>query len=334
MNIMELKGYITDIFGEENVIENADMSKYSSFKTGGKADLLAIPQNMDQLRYLLYLLGETPNGCNKTCCAKSEKSCKAKDCKSCCGAKSSVPYMIIGNSSNLLVRDRGYRGVLIKLGGEFTHIEVEGQMIHAGGAALLSKVAKTALDARLSGFEFAAGIPGSVGGGVYMNAGAYGGELKQNVYAVQAIAKDGMREYLKYSEELEFGYRHSTFCSTEDIITKVTFKLSRGDKAEIAGKMKELAEKRNAKQPVSLPSAGSFFKRPTGNFAGALIEGAGLKGLSVGAAQVSPLHAGFIVNNGGATASEIISLMTLVQNTVYDKSGIKLEPEVRIIGEE
>ena len=167
-----------------------------------------------------------------------------------------------------------------------------------------------------------------------MNAGAYGGELKERLYSVRYISKDGMTEALKYADELEFGYRHSTFCDTGDIITEVTLKLQKGEREEISSLMRELAAKRNSKQPVNLPSAGSTFKRPENNYAGALIENAGLKGLSVGGAQVSDLHAGFIVNKQDATAKDIISLMKLVQNIVYDKSGIMLEPEIRIIGEE
>lgn len=336
MDIVKLKAYIADVMGEENMKENVNMAELSSFKAGGCVDLLVTPRNMDHLRYVLYLLGDATKGsCGSDkdadfgCCNRGN-SCGCGGCR----CQSEIPYMVIGNSSNLLVRDGGYRGVLIKLAGEFNRIEVNGQYITAGAAALLSKVAKTALDASLSGLEFASGIPGSLGGGVFMNAGAYGGEMKEAIYSVRSVSKDGMIESLKYVDELEFGYRHSTFCETKDIITDVTLKLQPGNREEIAALMKELAGKRNTKQPVTLPSAGSFFKRPKDNFAGFLIENAGLKGLSVGGAQVSPLHAGFIVNKQDATATDIISLMKLVQNIVYDKTGIMLEPEVRIIGEE
>lgn len=347
MDIVRLKSYISDVIGEEGIKENANMAEYSSFKAGGCADLLVIPRNIDQLRYLLYLLGGASNAScdcgasNARCGCESAKEGSAEcsggktngGCGACC-SKGHIPYMIIGNSSNLLVRDGGYRGVLIKLDGEFNDIKIQGQYITAGAAALLSKVSKAALEASLSGLEFASGIPGSIGGGVFMNAGAYGGELKERLYSVRYISKDGMTEALKFADELEFGYRHSTFCDTGDIITEVTMKLQKGNREEIASLMKELAVKRNSKQPVNLPSAGSTFKRPQNNYAGTLIENAGLKGLSVGGAQVSELHAGFIVNKQAATAKDILSLMKLVQHIVYDKSGVMLEPEVRIIGEE
>lgn len=339
MNISKLKDCIADVIGAENIKENARMAEYSSFKAGGQADLLVIPEDRDQLCYLLYLLGGVGD-CAGGCGCGRANTC-ASGCGGCGGHASAyagdcreiLPYMIIGNGSNILVRDGGYKGVLIKLGGAFDRVEVRGESIVAGAAALLSQVARAALEASLTGFEFASGIPGSVGGGVFMNAGAYGGELKDCIDSVVFVSRDGMTESLKYTHELEFGYRHSIFGDTGDIITEVTFKLQKGDRTQIADRIKELATKRNTKQPMHLPSAGSFFKRPAGNFAGTLIEGAGLKGLSVGDAQVSPLHAGFIVNNGAATASDIIALMKLVQYTVYDKEGVMLEPEVRIIGE-
>ena len=271
---------------------------------------------------------------------------KAPQCGSCCGGRregssgcckagqsaKTADVMIIGNGSNILVRDGGFDGVIIKLGDAFTKIEQDGKRITAGAAALLSTVSKEAAQRGLTGMEFAGGIPGSLGGAVYMNAGAYGGEMKDAVKSVKAISPDGMREYTSDVSELALSYRHSIFTENGDIVTEVTLELENGDKAEIEKTMRELAEKRSAKQPLKFPSAGSFFKRPEGYFAGALIEEAGLKGLSVGGAQVSPLHAGFIVNTGGATASDVISLMKLVQNTVKDKSGIELVPEVRIIG--
>ena len=241
--------------------------------------------------------------------------------------------LFLGSGSNILIKDSGFSGIVIKLGEGFNEIEVTGEEVKALAGAKLSSVARAALDNSLAGFEFASGIPGSVGGGIFMNAGAYGGELKDIVVSVDAISADGETEYTLTGEELDFGYRHSIFHDSKDIVLSATFKLSKGNKEEIDATMRELMEKRNTKQPVQLPSAGSFFKRPEGHFAGGLIEQAGLKGLSVGKAQVSPLHAGFIVNNGGATATEIIELMHLVQYTVYDKFGVRLEPEVRIIGD-
>lgn len=290
----------------ENLILFPDMSRYTSFRAGGHAEMLAVPQSIDELRHTLRVLSEE-----------------------------NAEYMIMGNGTDILVKDEGYDGVIVKLGEAFAEINVpgnEGCMINAGGAALLSSVAKAALAAELTGFEFASGIPGSLGGAVFMNAGAYGGEMKDVVRSVNVISRNGKNERVLTPDQLDFAYRHSAIQSSGDIVTEVQLEFAKGRVDEIAEKMRELAAKRNEKQPVSLPSAGSFFKRPEGYFAGTLIQEAGLKGVSVGDAQVSPLHAGFIVNNGKATATDIILLMKLVQNTVYDKSGVWLEPEVRIIG--
>ena len=356
MDLQGIKTLLAEYLGDECVIENADMSEHCSFRCGGRAKLLVTANDMDALRYVLYVTGGAEalfedrgcaggcagkTGCGNTpacgsCCGGmkgGEGGCCLKNGGSCCSKSGRTPeVVIIGNGSNILVRDGGFDGVIIKLGDEFTKIEQDGEQITAGAAALLSTVSKEAAQMGLAGMEFAGGIPGSLGGAVYMNAGAYGGEMKDVVKSVKAISRDGMREYLAYASELAFAYRHSIFAENGDIVTEVTLDLKSGDKAEIERRMKELSEKRNTKQPLRYPSAGSFFKRPEGHFAGALIEVAGLKGLSVGGAQVSELHAGFIVNTGGATASDIISLMKLVQNTVRDKSGIELVPEVRIIG--
>ena len=325
---------LLDRLGPDSVIENADMRDYTSFKAGGKAKLLVIPEDMDELRYTLYMLG------------------KAGDCTDCggcvscggctgCGVETGgtseagepIEYMVIGNGSNILVRDGGYDGVLVRLGEGFDYVETEADgKVVAGGATLLSSVAAAALREGLTGFEFASGIPGSVGGACFMNAGAYGGEMKDVLVNVTVISKDGTVERLLSVSELELGYRTSVFEKSGDIVVKAEYRLQPGNKTEIEEKMRELRQKRNEKQPVNLPSAGSFFKRPEGHFAGALIEGAGLKGLSVGGARVSPLHAGFIVNEGGATCTDIEQLMRLVQNTVEKETGVKLEPEVRIIG--
>ena len=334
MNYDRLKMMLLDRLGPDSVIENADMRDYTSFKAGGKAKLLVIPEDMDELRYNLYMLG------------------KAGDCTDCggcvscggctgCGAETGgaseagepIEYMVIGNGSNILVRDGGYDGVLVRLGEGFDYVETEAAgTVVAGGATLLSSVAAAALREGLTGFEFASGIPGSVGGACFMNAGAYGGEMKDVLVNVTVISKDGTVEKLLSVSELELGYRTSVFEKSGDVVVKAEYKLQPGNKNEIEEKMRELRQKRNEKQPVNLPSAGSFFKRPEGHFAGALIEGAGLKGLSVGGARVSPLHAGFIVNEGGATCTDIENLMRLVQNTVEKETGVKLEPEVRIIG--
>ncbi|MCI7300678.1 MAG: UDP-N-acetylmuramate dehydrogenase [Clostridiales Family XIII bacterium] len=299
-----LKNRLTERLGEEAVIENCDMSKFTSFRAGGKADFLILPKNEEELSFTLSVFAQT-----------------------------GMPYMVMGNGSNILVRDGGFRGAIIKVGEAFGQIEIEGQTLTAGCGALMSSVARAALEAGLTGFEFASGIPGSLGGAVFMNAGAYGGEMAGIIRQARIIARDGSKEYTLSCEELELGYRHSILHETGDVAVSVTLELEKGDKEAISAEMKELAARRNQKQPVSLPSAGSFFKRPTGYFAGKLIQDAGLKGISVGGAQVSPLHSGFLVNTGGATASDIIQLMEIVQATVLDKFGVKLEPEVRIIGE-
>ena len=240
--------------------------------------------------------------------------------------------MVMGNGSNILVKDSGYKGVIVKLGDAFNSIDIDGTVLTAGCGTLMSQVAKAALDESLTGFEFASGIPGSLGGAVFMNAGAYGGEMVHIIKEAKLVSKDGSREYTMNCDELELSYRHSILHETGDIVVSVTLQLEEGNKDEINATMKELTAKRNEKQPVHLPSAGSFFKRPEGYFAGKLVQDAGMKGFSVGAAQVSPLHSGFVVNNGGATATEILQLMEIVQAAVMEQFGVKLEPEVRIIG--
>lgn len=279
------------------------MAQYTSFKTGGKAALLAIAENIEQLRLLLSRIEER-----------------------------GLPSVILGNGSNTLFRDTGYPGVVVKLAGEFEKIQVEGQRIKAGAAALLSSVAREALRENLTGLEFASGIPGSLGGAVFMNAGAYGGEMKDVLGQVWAVSRDGKEERYFSAEELQLSYRHSILEENNYIALSAELILEKGEHQLIADKMKELAEKRNAKQPVQYPSAGSTFKRPEGYFAGKLIEEAGLKGVSVGGAQVSTLHSGFIINKGNATAADILDLISLVQNRVYEKFKVALEPEVRIIG--
>lgn len=286
-------------------INNADMSEYTSFKAGGKADLLLIPESEDDLSAAL----------NEVLSSEGE-------------------FLVLGNGSDTLFRDGGYRGTVIKLGEAFGDITVDGQDIISGSAALLSQVAKIAADNSLAGLEPVSGIPGSVGGAVFMNAGAYGGEIKDVVKSVKAVSRK-TGEIVEFGkDELDMSYRHSIFTETGDIIVSAVFALEVGDKDEIDARMKDFTERRNSKQPLQYPSAGSFFKRPEGNFAGKLIQDAGLKGLSVGGAKVSEKHSGFIINTGDATATDIIGLMHLVQNTVYDQFGVKLEPEVRIVGED
>lgn len=286
-------------------IDNADMSEYTSFKAGGKADLLLIPETPEDLQAALKEADERPGD-----------------------------LLILGNGSDTLVKDGGFRGTVIKLGDSFANIEVDGTKLICGSAALLSQAAKVALDNGLSGLECESGIPGSVGGAVFMNAGAYGGEIKDVLESVTFVSRKTGEIKEMSADKLDLSYRHSIFTETGDIIIKAVFGLEHGDKDEIAEKMRDLAEKRNSKQPLKYPSAGSFFKRPEGYFAGKLIQDAGLKGLTVGGAKVSEKHSGFIINVGGATATDIIRLMHLVQNTVNDRFGVMLEPEVRIVGED
>ena len=280
------------------------MSKYTSFRAGGKAAALVEVENKEQLKAVLRFADEE-----------------------------NIPHLLIGNGSNTLFKDSGYQGLVIKLGDYFNYLAEESDTrLRIGASMLLSTAAKMALEESLTGMEFASGIPGSIGGAIFMNAGAYGGEMKDIVASVHAVSPDGRDEKDFTNEEMQFGYRSSILQQNGWIATDVTFNLTTGNREEIAAQMKDLNARRNAKQPVNYPSAGSTFKRPEGYFAGKLIEDAGLKGLIVGGAQVSTLHSGFVINKGGATATDILQLIALVQNTVYDKFGVMLEPEVRIIG--
>ncbi|MGI6751222.1 MAG: UDP-N-acetylmuramate dehydrogenase [Anaerovoracaceae bacterium] len=296
---------ISSLINIGKVLKEVPMSSYTSFKAGGRASVFVEPGSLDELKDIIYYLN-----CSDT------------------------PYYILGNGTNTLVRDGGYKAVIIHIGEAFAAIKVEGERIFAGAGALLSSVALRALEYELSGMEFAGGIPGSVGGAAFMNAGAYDGEMKQVVEEVRILSGKGDGEYSLSGGEMEYGYRHSLLMERCDIVLQVRFKTWKGDGKTIQEKMKDFTIRRNEKQPLRYPSAGSFFKRPPGYFAGKLIEDAGLKGLSLGGARVSPLHAGFLINEKNATATEIIQLMEVVQQTVLNNSGILLEPEVRIIGED
>lgn len=284
-----------------------EMKDYTSFKAGGKAAEMVIVESVEELREILAEIDQAKR-----------------------------PYLMLGNGSNTLIKDSGFSGTVVKLGESFHQVKIHGESgekLVCGCGALMSSVAKAALAESLTGFEFASGIPGSIGGAVFMNAGAYGGEMKDIVESVNLVSRDGKVLRTVSGEEMDFSYRHSILQETGEVAVSVVLHLSKGDAAEISETMRDLTKRRNEKQPVQYPSAGSFFKRPEGFFAGKLIQDAGLKGLSVGGAQVSELHSGFIINKGGATATDIIDLMHLVQNTVFDKFGVKLEPEVRIIGD-
>lgn len=305
MDKMKMKKRLTEKISGSLVQEDAPMAKFTSFRAGGCADLLVQPQNTKELQDVLQVLQE--EGC---------------------------PHMVLGNGSNVLVKDGGYRGVIVKLGSGFDYVVVEGNVIRCGSGALLSAVAKAAADAGLTGMECLSGIPGSIGGAVFMNAGAYGGEIRDVLRKVSVISQDGAHLSALDTGSLDLGYRHSILQQTGDIVLEAEFMLQPGNETEIKEKMAELKARRNEKQPVNYPSAGSFFKRPEGYFAGKLVQDADLKGVSVGGAEVSQLHSGFLINKGGATATDIIQLMRIVQAAVMERFGVMLEPEVRIIGKE
>ncbi len=286
------------------IIKDVEMKDYTSFKAGGKANKMVICEREDEVIETLREIKE-----------KNEK------------------YIMLGNGSNTLIKDSGFSGTVIKLGDSFSKIIRTGNNLVCGGNTLMSVVAKYALREGLTGFEFASGIPGSIGGAFFMNAGAYGGEIKDIAKSAKIISRDTLELKEVGLSDMGLSYRHSVFQENGDIILSVEISLEEGNKSEIESTMKDLAKKRNSKQPVQFPSAGSFFKRPEGHFAGKLIQDSGMKGVSVGGAQVSELHSGFIINKGNATATDIIQLMELVQKKVYEKFGVSLEPEVRIIGD-
>ena len=295
---------LLEVLNPHQIMPNALMKEYTSFRVGGPCRYLLVPEDVEQLATVLTLL-----------------------------TKEGEPFLILGSGTDLLVKDSGYSGVVIKMAGELLNMEVEKTRVVAGAAASLRAVAEFAAEHSLTGLEFAHGIPGSVGGGAFMNAGAYDGEMKQVMNRVHTLSRDGKTKRVYEREEMELSYRSSVFQRCGDIITRVEYTLNNGIKEDINSKMAELMALRRSKQPLDLPSAGSFFKRPPGYFAGKLIQDAGLQGLSVGGARVSPLHAGFIVNENQATAEDIITLMHLIQFTVKDQFGVDLEPEVQIIGE-
>ena len=279
-------------------IENEPMSLHTTFKIGGSADILITVQDIDELKTAL-------------------DACKADG----------IPWMILGNGSNLLVSDDGIEGAVIVLDGSFKEITVDGESITAGAGAKLSKLCTVALDESLTGLEFAYGIPGTVGGAMYMNAGAYGGEMKDVAVSVTALTPDGEVKTNEASE-LGLGYRTSVFKTNGDIILFSKYSLHTGDKEAIREHMDDVMERRRSKQPLEFPSAGSVFKRPEGAFAGTLIEQCGLKGKTVGGAQVSEKHAGFIINVGGATCKDVMDLVKVVQDTVKNETGYYLEREI------
>ena len=300
---MDLQGIFAGCTAKELLLEEP-MAKHTSFRIGGPADVLAQPGNEAELAELLKR-----------------------------AADHAVPVTLVGNGSNLLVRDKGIRGLVIKLSNLFSSITVEGNVLTFGSGISLAMASKKADSLSLSGLEFAVGIPGTIGGAVYMNAGAYDGEMAKVVTSVQVMDRQGQSSQLK-ADELDFSYRHTALQNSGLIVTSVTVSLQPGEAESIKAKMDDFSQRRIAKQPLELPSAGSMFKRPVGYFAGTLIEQTGLKGYTVGGAQVSTKHAGFVVNVGGATAKDVLQLIRDVQDRVLAVQGVQLEPEVLVLGEE
>ena len=294
---------LIDYLNEKNIkfTENEPMAKHTTFKIGGAARLMAFPKSADEIALIV-------------------RECNAEG----------IRYMVVGNGSNLLVSDDGIDACVILLGKDFEEIKlIDETTVYASAGAQLIKVCTFALENGLSGLEFAYGIPGSCGGAAFMNAGAYGGEMKDVLYRCDHIDKNGNAGFLE-GDELALSYRHSAYYDNGCIVTGLYLKLKKGDKEEIKAKMQDLIGRRHDKQPLEYPSAGSTFKRPEGYFAGALIEECGLKGTSVGGAQVSEKHAGFVINTGGATCSDVLALCKKVSDKVYDEKGVRLEMEIRV----
>lgn len=291
------------IAGEKNVKLAEPMCRHTTFRIGGPAQVFVTPQTTEELGQIVLL-------CN------AEKT----------------PFFVLGHGSNLLVSDKGMDGVVIQLYHNYSNFSIEGTTVKAQAGIMLCKLGQAVKDAGLTGFEFAAGIPGTLGGAVMMNAGAYGGEMKDIISAVQLMDRNG-NLFEKTGEEMEFSYRHSIVEERNDIVLGATLTLQKGDKNVIENRMQELAVARKTKQPLEFPSAGSTFKRPQGHFAGKLIMDAGLQGYQVGGAQISEKHCGFVVNKGDATAADVIQLIADVKQKVYDRFQVELEPEVKMVGD-
>ena len=298
----QLLDTLEQIAGKENIHPNEPMSRHTTFRVGGPADVLVTPE----AKMLVAVTG----------------ACR----------EAGEPYYIVGNGSNLLVGDGGIRGVVILTRDGMDEIAADGVRITAGAGALLSRTASLAASHALTGMEFAAGIPGTIGGAVVMNAGAYGGEMRDIIETVTVLDETGVQHVLSV-DELELGYRTSCILKKHYIVTQAVLKLAAGEEQAIRARMKELATQRAEKQPLEYPSAGSTFKRPEGYFAGKLIEDAGLKGFSVGGAAVSEKHAGFVINKDHGTAADILELCNEVKRRVRENSGVDLEMEVKLLGD-
>lgn len=293
---------LEQILNKEQILKNEPMDRHTMFRVGGPADYFLLPtvESLPKVLGILY--------------------------------RNQIPVTIIGNGSNLLISDKGIRGAVIEVGKQMSDVFVQGECITAQAGAILSKIASAAYKNSLSGMEFAAGIPGSIGGAVVMNAGAYGGEMKDIVLSATVLKKDGTVQKLA-NEQLDFAYRHSCIVEQEYLVLDVTIRLHKAEPEQILQKMEELKGQRISKQPLEYPSAGSTFQRPKGNFAGKLIMDAGLSGFTIGGAQVSKKHCGFVINKGGATAADIFALIQHIQKTVKEQFGVELKTEVKMLGE-
>jgi UDP-N-acetylmuramate dehydrogenase len=300
--LQEIIDQVREGIKEGIVLEKEPMEAHTSFRIGGPADLFVRPANREEIRWLVDFARE-------------------KD----------LPFFVVGNGSNLLVSDEGFRGMIIHLGGDYKNVQTDGLTVKAEAGASLAMAARAALDHNLTGLEFAAGIPGSVGGAVSMNAGAYGGEIKDVLLWAEVLTPEG--DFIRMTpEELDLSYRHSIVFERGYIVLSACFCLKEGRREDILSGMEDLAQRRKSKQPLEFPSAGSTFKRPEGYFAGKLIQDAGLKGYTVGGAQVSEKHSGFVINRGGAEACEVAFLIRQVRKKVAARFGVLLEPEVRFLG--
>jgi len=288
--------------GQDRLLENEPMSRHTTFRVGGPAEAVFMP------------------ACAEEVCAALKLAYEA-----------GVPVQLVGNGSNLIVRDGGLKGLTVLLGERYSKIRIEGNRLYAQAGALLSRVALAAQEAGLAGLEFAGGIPGTLGGGCAMNAGAYGGQLSDVLVSAEVLMNGAVHTFSL--EDMQMSYRTTRPLREGGVVLSACFELTPDDPKAILARMKELGARRREKQPLNLPSAGSTFKRPEGHFAGALIEGCNLKGCTIGGAQVSEKHAGFIVNIGGATAADILALIAHVQQVVKKETGVDLEPEVKIMGE-
>lgn len=297
----EIVKLLSDLLTPEQVETAVPLSSLTTMRVGGPADVVVNPYGKDEVIKVLRLL-----------------------------AQEAVPYTVLGHGSNVIASDIGYDGVIVRMSGNMQRIIVQGNVITAEAGASMSSISRIAAAKGLSGLEFASGIPGVLGGALFMNAGAYGKEMKDIVQEVEILEMTG--KIVKLSvDQMDFGYRHSILQSKSWIVLGATLKLEEGDPDQILAKMKELNEQRRSKQPLDMPSAGSVFKRPEGHFAGALIEEAGLKGRRIGGAMVSEKHAGFIVNAGDATCKDVMRLIQEVQRVVKEKTGVELEPELQYL---